>query len=198
MGKQTAMRTDQYNSRWLNGTFLFLAPKPLTSDENKISCLSMIHPVIKCSAWMECEIDVHVKWNCQRVSWIIIFRYIMKYAFFFHSKQGHLTFKRVCLYNPSLNMSLCHQLRPLIHPRATHPWQRWEERRQTVLLLPGEVLGDGPESGDPGPHRTHLSGQYKIMIHLWAHPVVKCHELVTVSLRRKNRTLFLAVELVFA
>lgn len=50
--------------------------------------------------------------------------------------------------------------RPHLHPRAPHPRQRREERRQAVFLLPGEVFGDGPESRDPVPHRTHLPGVY--------------------------------------
>lgn len=50
--------------------------------------------------------------------------------------------------------------RSLFHPRAPHPGQRREERRQAVLLLPGEVLRDGPDSCDPVAHRTHLPGVY--------------------------------------
>lgn len=50
--------------------------------------------------------------------------------------------------------------RPHFHPRSPHPWQRREKWRQTVFLLPGEILWDGPESCDPVPHRTHLPGVY--------------------------------------
>lgn len=60
--------------------------------------------------------------------------------------------------------------RPQFHPCTPHPRQRWEKWRQAVFLLPGEVFRDGPESCDPVPYRTHLSGVYTV----WCVFVLRC------------------------
>lgn len=67
-------------------------------------------------------------------------------------------FSHVLLPPQHLTISSLH--RSHFHPCTAHPRQCWEERWQAVLLLPGEVLWDGPDSRDPVPYRTHLPGVY--------------------------------------
>lgn len=133
LGAKTAMRTDQYNSRWLNGRC------PAQSLDE---------------CWDSGIARGASPQDVQRVpNMLLACKHPGDYICFCIPGEADLP-----QMIPPIIIILLYFSRPYFHPRSPHSRQRREKRWQAVFLLPGEVIRDGPDPRDPVPYRTHLPG----------------------------------------